>query len=130
MLSQLYIENVAVIEKATIEFHKGFNILTGETGAGKSIIIDSMHGIMGERTSQRYGSKSGRESAFVSAIVYRDLTETSNSVTLAGIWVIEPEEDGSCCWCKEPFRPEGKSTCQNQWTSGFRFRFKRHWEKH
>ena len=44
MLSQLYIENVAVIEKATIEFHKGFNILTGETGAGKSIIIDSMHG--------------------------------------------------------------------------------------
>ena len=73
MLSQLYIENVAVIEKATIEFHKGFNILTGETGAGKSIIIDSMHGILGERTSKDM-IRNGAGAAFVSGL-FTDLTE-------------------------------------------------------
>ena len=52
MLSQLYIENVAVIEKASIDFHTGLNVMTGETGAGKSIIIDAIHAILGERTSK------------------------------------------------------------------------------
>ena len=77
MLSQLYIENVAVIEKATIEFQKGFNILTGETGAGKSIIIDSMHGILGERTSKDM-VRNGAESAFVSGL-FTDLTDQAIS---------------------------------------------------
>ena len=49
MLSLLHIENIAVIECADISFHKGFNILTGETGAGKSIIIDGISAILGER---------------------------------------------------------------------------------
>ena len=52
MLRELTIENVAVIEKANIEFSKGFTCLTGETGAGKSIIIDSINAIMGERVSK------------------------------------------------------------------------------
>ena len=52
MLTQLYIENIAVIEKATIDFQSGFTILTGETGAGKSMIIDAIHAILGERTSK------------------------------------------------------------------------------
>ena len=52
MLSQLKIENVAVIEKADISFGGGLNILTGETGAGKSIVIDSINAILGERTSK------------------------------------------------------------------------------
>ena len=52
MISQLYIENVAVIKKACIEFAPGLNILTGETGAGKSIIIDSISSIIGKRTSK------------------------------------------------------------------------------
>ena len=43
MLDTLYIENIAVIEKTAIEFEKGFNIMTGETGAGKSIVIDSIN---------------------------------------------------------------------------------------
>ena len=52
MLERLYIENVAVIERAEIEFFSGFNILTGETGAGKSIIIDSLGLLLGQRASK------------------------------------------------------------------------------
>ena len=47
MLSELYIENIAVIEKAAVRFQQGLNILTGETGAGKSIVIDSIHAVLG-----------------------------------------------------------------------------------
>ena len=47
MLTTLYIENIAVIEKTSIDFSQGLNVLTGETGAGKSIIIDSINAIMG-----------------------------------------------------------------------------------
>ena len=43
MLSNLYIENIAVIEKTSIDFKKGLNVMTGETGAGKSIVIDSLN---------------------------------------------------------------------------------------
>ena len=50
MLTDLKIENVAVIKKADIFFEEGLNILTGETGAGKSIVIDSINAILGERT--------------------------------------------------------------------------------
>ena len=50
MLASLKIENVAVIEKAEVTFTPGFNVLTGETGAGKSILIDSINAILGNRT--------------------------------------------------------------------------------
>ena len=49
MLSVLHIENIAVIEQADIVFNQGFNVLTGETGAGKSIVIDAISAILGER---------------------------------------------------------------------------------
>ena len=52
MLTDLKIENVAVIEKAEVRFAPGFNVLTGETGAGKSILIDSINAILGNRTSR------------------------------------------------------------------------------
>ena len=52
MLSLLHIENIAVIESADIQFDKGFNALTGETGAGKSIVVDAIGAIIGERTSR------------------------------------------------------------------------------
>ena len=52
MLSSLKIENVAVIEKAQAQFTAGLNVLTGETGAGKSILIDSINAILGNRTSR------------------------------------------------------------------------------
>lgn len=66
MLERLYIENVAVIEKTEIEFNKGFNIFTGQTGAGKSIIIDSLSLLLGQRAS-RDMIRTGAEKAFVSA---------------------------------------------------------------
>ena len=67
MLSLLHIENIAVIECADISFHKGFNILTGETGAGKSIIIDGISAILGER-AYRDMVRTGTEKATVRAI--------------------------------------------------------------
>ncbi len=67
MLTGLKIENIAVIESAEIEFDKGLNILTGETGAGKSIIIDSINAVLGERTSREL-IRSGCESAKVFAV--------------------------------------------------------------
>ena len=66
MLKTLYIENIAVIEKTTIDFSHGLNVLTGETGAGKSIIIDALNAIMGQRTSKDI-IRTGESSAFVSA---------------------------------------------------------------
>ncbi len=66
MLDFLHIENIAVIEKVDIDFKNGFNVLTGETGAGKSIIIDSIFALMGERTSREL-IRHGAEKAVVSA---------------------------------------------------------------
>ena len=66
MLKYLHIENIAVIEKSDIEFTEGFNVLTGETGAGKSIIIDAINAVLGERTSKdliRSGCDYGEVSA-------------------------------------------------------------------
>ena len=66
MLQTLYIENIAVIEKTSIDFNSGLNVLTGETGAGKSIIIDAINAIMGQRTSRDI-IRTGASSAYVSA---------------------------------------------------------------
>lgn len=66
MLKTLNIENIAVIEKAQIEFNSGLNVLTGETGAGKSIVVDSINAILGERTSREL-VRNGADYAFVSA---------------------------------------------------------------
>ncbi len=66
MLKTLNIENIAVIEKAEIEFSDGLNVLTGETGAGKSIVVDSINAILGERTSREL-VRNGADYAFVSA---------------------------------------------------------------
>ncbi len=67
MLQLLHIENIAVIEQADITFDRGFNVLSGETGAGKSIIIDAISAILGER-AYREMIRTGAEKAFVSAV--------------------------------------------------------------
>lgn len=67
MLSNLVIENIAVIERAEIDFDFGLGVFTGETGAGKSIIIDSIYAVLGQRTSRDL-IRSGSNSAFVSAL--------------------------------------------------------------
>ena len=75
MLQVLYIENIAVIEKCSIDFNSGLNVLTGETGAGKSIIIDAINAIMGQRTSRDI-IRTGASSAFVSA-QFEDISDAA-----------------------------------------------------
>ena len=71
MLSLLHIENIAIIQSADIQFDSGFNVLTGETGAGKSIVIDAISAVLGQRTSREL-IRTGAKSALVSA-VFTDL---------------------------------------------------------
>jgi len=78
MIKSLHIENIAVIEKTDIDFEDGFNVLTGETGAGKSIIIDAINAVLGERTSKDL-IRAGCDKAVVSA-VFGDLSEVSKSL--------------------------------------------------
>ncbi len=73
MLTELHIENVAVISKLTVTFENGFSVLTGETGAGKSIIIDAINMVLGERASKEL-IRTGESNAYVSAL-FRDVDE-------------------------------------------------------
>lgn len=73
MLTNLYIENIAVIEKSNIDFTDGLNVLTGETGAGKSIVIDAINAVLGKRSS-RGMIRTGADAAFVSA-TFEELSE-------------------------------------------------------
>ena len=77
MLSSLKIENVAVIEKAEILFGPGLNVLTGETGAGKSIVIDSINAVLGERTSREL-IRDGADKAKVTAL-FENISESVRS---------------------------------------------------
>ena len=107
MITLLHIENIAVIEYANIEFSQGFNILTGETGAGKSIIIDSVKCICGERTSREM-IRNEAKSALVSAM-FSDLSENTEK-TLEDIG-ISLEYDKSLHISREMF-PDGKNLCR------------------
>lgn len=91
MLKYLHIENIAVIERSDIEFNPGFNVLTGETGAGKSIVIDSINAVMGERTSKDL-IRAGCSEAEVSAL-FGELPE--DAVKILSENGITPDEDGN-----------------------------------
>ncbi len=67
MLSQLYIKNIAVIQEASIDFGPGFNVFTGETGAGKTMLISAINGVLGARLSRDI-IRSGEDSATISAL--------------------------------------------------------------
>lgn len=84
MLMQLQIENVAVIEKAIIDFFDGFNVLTGETGAGKSIIIDSINAVIGEKTSKDI-IRTGASKAKITAVFNNIGAEAEDVVSNLGI---------------------------------------------
>ena len=105
MLSLLHIENIAVIESADIQFDKGFNALTGETGAGKSIVGDAIGAIIGERTSRDL-IRTGARSALVNA-VFTGLPPLA--------WFQEngggPDEDGNLLIQRE-IQPDGKNVCR------------------
>ncbi len=106
MLTNLYIENIAVIEKTAIDFEKGLNVLTGETGAGKSIIIDSINAVLGSRTSRDL-IRNGCESAFVSAEFCDPSPETLQLLIENGF---EPE-DGAFILQRE-LSASGKGKCR------------------
>ena len=91
MLKFLHIENIAVIEQTDIEFKSGFNVLTGETGAGKSILIDAINAVLGERTSKDL-IRTGCDSALVSA-VFGDLN--NQTVNALNDNDITPDDDGN-----------------------------------
>ena len=91
MLKFLHIENIAVIERSDIEFSPGFNVLTGETGAGKSIVIDSINAVLGERTSREL-IRAGCDTAEVSA-VFGEL-DNATAAALSDIGVV-PDDDGN-----------------------------------
>ena len=74
MLNELHIENIAVIERADISFGRGLNVLTGETGAGKSIVIDAIDAVLGGRASRDL-VRSGTDKAMVSATFSSENTE-------------------------------------------------------
>ena len=91
MLQSLHIENVAVIEKADICFEEGLAVLTGETGAGKSIVIDAINAVLGERIT-RDVVRTGTDKAYISA-VFSDLPATV--VAALEEQGFSPEEDGT-----------------------------------
>ena len=89
MLELLHIENLAVIETADIQFYPGFNALTGETGAGKSIVVDAMQAVLGGRASRDL-IRTGAGAAFVSA-VFSGLPTFFPALSACGA---TPDEDG------------------------------------
>ena len=106
MLELLHIENIAVIESADIAFQPGFNALTGETGAGKSIVIDAMGAVLGGRASREL-IRTGASKAFVSA-VFSHVSEKLPGLTENGV---APDEDGNLLLQRE-MTADGKNACR------------------
>ena len=102
MLDLLHIENIAIIERADIAFQPGFNALTGETGAGKSIVIDAMSAVLGQRASRDL-IRTGADKAFVSA------TFSGVEPTLFGEFGLEPDEE---LLLLREIHADGKNTCR------------------
>ncbi|WP_449074000.1 DNA repair protein RecN [Ruminococcus sp.] len=107
MLTTLYIENIAVIEKTSIDFSQGLNVLTGETGAGKSIIIDSINAIMGQRTSKEL-VRTGAKTALVTA-QFDDVNDTVKA-KLAELGY--NNEDDDTLILQRTISATGKSSCK------------------
>lgn len=106
MLEVLHIENIAVIESADITFRSGFNALTGETGAGKSIVIDAMGAVLGGRTSREL-IRTGANKAFVSAL----FSQVPNDLSAFAEHGVSPDEDGNLVLQRE-ITADGKNNCR------------------
>ena len=105
MLSSLQIENVAVIQKAEVHFKPGLNVLTGETGAGKSILIDSINAILGNRTSKDL-VRTGASKAVIRAAFEEVPGTVLDSLEKAGY------ERSDALMLSREITAEGKSTCR------------------
>lgn len=106
MLELLHIENIAVIEEADIQFQPGFNALTGETGAGKSIVIDAMNAVLGGRTSRDL-IRTGTAKAFVSA-AFSGVSPALPGLEECGV---APDENGELMVQRE-LTADGKNFCR------------------
>lgn len=106
MLKSLNIENIAVIEKSNIELCCGFNVLTGETGAGKSIVIDSINAVTGQRTSKEL-IRTGCDKASVSAVFDCIPKKVSDKLSEYGI----ESDDGSIMMLRI-INSDGRNTCK------------------
>lgn len=107
MLKELCIENIAIVKKECVEFPCGFSVLTGETGAGKSIVIDSIGLIMGARSSKEL-IRSGEKSASVTAL-FSDFTEADAArLTEMGF----PPEDDNTLFVRRDIGASGSSTAK------------------
>lgn len=106
MLINLYIENIAVIEKSNINFKNGLNILTGETGAGKSIVIDAISAILGHRTSKEM-IRTGSDKAFVSATFENINDETAKKLSELGY-----DLDDDTLIISREINANGKTSCR------------------
>jgi DNA repair protein RecN (Recombination protein N) len=107
VLIHLEIHNIALIDTVIIDFEEGLNILTGETGAGKSIIIDSINAVLGERFSKEL-IRTGKEKARVEAVFKVDYKKVEDILEKTGI---EPEEDSTLIISRE-FNMSGKNICR------------------
>jgi len=107
MLLQLNIRNIALIDEVSIEFGEGLNVLTGETGAGKSIIIDSINAVLGGRVSRDL-IRSGKDKAIVEAVFVIDNDRFEDIFDETGI---DKEEDGTLIISRE-FSASGKNICR------------------
>ena len=107
MLSQLQIENIAVIQKACISFENGFNVFTGETGAGKSILIGAIGAVLGARTSKEL-IRTGESKATVSAF-FTDISDRTRLLLEES--GITPEEDGTLQISRVMTR-DGRNNCR------------------
>ena len=105
MLSSLQIENVAVIQKAEVHFQPGLNVLTGETGAGKSILIDSINAILGNRTSKDL-VRTGAAKAVIRAAFEQVPDAVLDSLEKAGY------ERSDALMLSREITAEGKSSCR------------------
>ena len=106
MLTQLFIENIAVIEKTNIEFTEGLNVLTGETGAGKSIVIDAISAVLGRRTSREL-VRTGANSAFVSA-TFEDIGDAAKATLEELGYTLEEDK----LIVEREFTLSGKNICR------------------
>lgn len=108
MLKTISIENIAVIEKTSVDFSSGLNVLTGETGAGKSIVVDSINAILGERTSKEL-VRHGADNAFVSAYFEEISKSVSDKLKDMGF---ESDDDDASLLLSRKISSAGKSNCK------------------
>lgn len=108
MLSRLRIKNLALIDDLSIEFESGLNVLTGETGAGKSIIIDAVGLLLGDRADKSL-IQTGKESALVEGLFYIEKCDRLNALLIDS--GVEPQDDKSVLLTRQIIQ-SGRNICK------------------